>query len=163
MRRLTRKRGLGGARSVEEHVRRQQTMTLRLARVNYCDLNARQKENYNFLKVSAVLADYGFVTRRLSDDWQGADFIAQHVNGETFLKVQLKSRLSFAEKYRGKNLYIAFCSGEDCYLFPHDELLDRVLAETNVGTTVSWLEQRGYSFPELSRQMQKMLAPYSIR
>jgi hypothetical protein len=35
-----------------------------------------------------VLADYGFLTMRLSDDWQGADFIAQHIDG-AFLKVQL--------------------------------------------------------------------------
>ena len=56
-------------------------------RVDYKKLNARQKENYNFQKVSAFLADYGYVTLRLSDDWQGADFIAYHVNGESFLKV----------------------------------------------------------------------------
>ena len=54
-------------------------------------LNPREKENYNFLKVSAVLADYGFVTMRLSSDWQGADFIAQHLDGETFLRVRPKS------------------------------------------------------------------------
>jgi hypothetical protein len=35
--------------------------------------------------VSAVLADYGFMTMRLRDDWQGADFIAQHVEGAKFL------------------------------------------------------------------------------
>jgi hypothetical protein len=29
-------------------------------RVSYKALNARQRENYNFQKVSAVLADYGF-------------------------------------------------------------------------------------------------------
>lgn len=44
-------------------------------KISYRELNARQKENFNFQKVSAVLADYGFVTFRLSDDWQGADFI----------------------------------------------------------------------------------------
>lgn len=57
-------------------------------RVTYDSLNARQQEAYNFQKVSAVLADYGFVTIRLTSDWQGADFIAQHKDGE-FLKVQL--------------------------------------------------------------------------
>jgi len=39
-------------------------------RVRYEDLDARQKEAFNFQKVSAVLADYGFVTLRLSSDWQ---------------------------------------------------------------------------------------------
>jgi hypothetical protein len=30
-----------------------------LKKITYEELNARQKENYNFLKISAVLADYG--------------------------------------------------------------------------------------------------------
>ena len=46
---------------------------MRLKQIKYRRLNARQKENFNFQKLSAVLADYGFVTFRLSDDWQGAD------------------------------------------------------------------------------------------
>jgi hypothetical protein len=49
-------------------------------RVSYKALNARQRENYNSQKISAVLADYGFSTIRPSSDWQGADFIAQHLD-----------------------------------------------------------------------------------
>ena len=41
-------------------------MAINFALIDYQQLNARQKENYNFLKVSAVLADYGFVTMRLT-------------------------------------------------------------------------------------------------
>jgi hypothetical protein len=37
-------------------------MSLELTRIRYANLNARQKEHYNFQKVSAVLADFGFVT-----------------------------------------------------------------------------------------------------
>ncbi len=74
------------------------------------DLNARQKENYNFQKISAVLADYGFVTLRLSDDWNGADFIALHKSGES-LRVQLKARLSFSRKYPRRIL--ARTAGQD--------------------------------------------------
>ena len=62
-------------------------MPLSLTRIQYKQLNARQKENYNYQKLAAILADYGFVTMRLSSDWQGADLIAQHIDGETFLKV----------------------------------------------------------------------------
>jgi hypothetical protein len=79
-------------------------MAVSLKTIVYSQLNARQKENFNFLKVSAVLADYGYMTMRLNDDWQGADFIAQHIDGGTFLKVQLKSRLAFGTKYQGKDL-----------------------------------------------------------
>jgi hypothetical protein len=84
------------------------SMRLGLKRIEYSKLNARQKENHNYQKVSALLADYGFVTLRLSDDWRGADFIAQHIDGETFLKVQLKSRLTLRQDYVGKDLFVAF-------------------------------------------------------
>ena len=76
-------------------------LEMKYEKIDYKHLNARQKENFNFQKVSAVLADYGFVTLRLSDDWEGADFIAQHINGRV-IRVQLKSRLAFYEKYRGR-------------------------------------------------------------
>jgi hypothetical protein len=133
-----------------------------LTRVDYASLNARQKENFNFLKLSAILADYGYMTMRLSDDWQGADFIAQHVDGGTFLKVQLKARLAFGKKYMGKDLYVAFPAEGEWYLYPHDELLERVLATTRVGGTASWSANGGYTFPTLSQQMRELLAPYRI-
>ena len=45
-------------------------------KISYVKLNAKQKENYNYHKVAATLADYGYNSMRLNDDWQGADFIA---------------------------------------------------------------------------------------
>jgi hypothetical protein len=85
---------------------------IELKRIRYASLNSRQKENFNFQEISAVLADYGFVSLRLSDDWQGADFIAQHIDGATFARVQLKGRLTFDAKYRGKDLWVAFSDGD---------------------------------------------------
>lgn len=137
-------------------------MAIQLTKIKYARLNARQKENYNFLKLSAVLADYGYMTMRLSDDWQGADFIAQHIDGGTFLKVQLKSRLTFEKKYGRKDLYIAFGHKGDWYLFPHDEVLERVLAKTSVGSTRSWTKQGAYSFPTLSKRLLALLESYKI-
>ena len=137
-------------------------MSLQLTQISYADLNAKQKENYNFQKVSAVLADYGFVTIRLSDDWQGADFIAQHIDGETFLKIQLKGRLMFDRKYIGKNIYIAFFRNKEWFLYPHDEMLELILSQTNIGNTKSWREGGAYSFPSLGRQLNALFAPYKI-
>jgi len=134
---------------------------MRLTKISYARLNARQKENFNFQKLSAVLADYGFVTYRLSDDWQGADLIAHHVTGEA-LRVQLKSRLAFYTKYKGKDLYVAFADGDTWYLYPHDELLGSVLKLTRIGTTRSWKQRGGYSFPRISAQLRKLLQPYRI-
>lgn len=106
-------------------------------RVEYTQLNSRQKENYNFHKLAAKLADYGFTSIRLSDDWQGADFIAVHIDGLTTLNVQLKSRLSFSKIYIGKNLYIGFPSQGHWYLYPHDELLEHFLRTSNIENTSS--------------------------
>ena len=92
--------------------------------IAYADLNSRQKENYNFQKVAARLADYGFNSLRLTDDWQGADFIACHIDGETFLKVQLKGRFVLDRKYLGKDIHIAFLHRDDLYLYPHDAIYD---------------------------------------
>ena len=137
-------------------------MSLDLVRIRYADLNARQKENYNFQKVSAVLADFGFSTIRLTDDWQGADFIAQHVDGEHFLKVQLKGRLTFAQAYCGKDLHVAFEHEGTWYLYPHDDVLEVVLDGTNMGDTSLWREHGEYSFPGLSRRMSEVLEPYKV-
>jgi hypothetical protein len=133
-----------------------------LKRIEYSRLKAKQKENFNFQKISAVLADYGFVTLRLSDDWQGADFIAQHVDGATFLRIQLKSRLTFDAKYQGKNLWIVFYDGEVWYLYPHDKFLAEVLRATGIGKTTSWSKRGRYSFPHLSVKIRHLLSRYRI-
>ncbi len=109
----------------------------------------RWKENYNFAKVASRLADYGYSCIRLSDDWKGADFIACHVNGD-YLKVQLKSVLCMYERYRGKDLYIAFIHRKtgNLYVYPHDAFVGYL---ESVGhrsiQTVSWNEHGGYSWP----------------
>jgi hypothetical protein len=95
-------------------------------------LNKRQIEAYNLQKVSAIFADLGFVTIRMTSDWGDADFIAQHIDGP-FLKVQLKGRLSFDKKYCGKNLFICFPQSEIWYLYPHDELLKQNLKMRLIG------------------------------
>ncbi len=130
--------------------------------IDYPTLNSRQQEAYNFQKVSAVLADYGFTTIRLSSDWQGADFIAQHIDGSTFLKIQLKGRLTFDKKYRDRDLYVCFPYGGEWFLYAHDELLRTVLETTNIGETSSWKDRGAYSFPSISRKIRELLQPYRL-
>jgi hypothetical protein len=139
-------------------------MSTKLIRIRYKDLNARQKENYNYQKLSAALADYGFVTMRLSSDWRGADLIAQHVDDLTFLKIQLKGRLTFCEYYVGKDLHIAFPLGNDWYLYPHDELLEKVHKINGFKDTLSWTEKGECSFPSssLSKRLYRMLNRYQL-
>ncbi len=109
-----------------------------LKKVDYRKLNSRQQENFNFLKVSAVLADYGFNTLRLSDDWQGADFIAIHVDGKIFYKVQLKGALTLDKKYAGKDIWICFRYRNVWYLYPHDVIMKKWTKHSNYSNTVSW-------------------------
>ena len=144
---------------------------LNLKKVSYIDLNARQKENYNFAHVAAVLADYGFTTTRLTDDWQGADFIAQHIDGEQFLKVQLKSRLWADTKYKGKNIWICFRarSTGNWYLYPHDSFLYWSIAELGIGSTSGWVNPHdpttvsgAYSWPGLPAKAQEWLIAYAL-
>jgi hypothetical protein len=140
-----------------------------LTKIEYSSLNARQKENFNFQKVSAVLADYGFVTMRLSDDWEGADFIAHHVSGSQFLKVQLKGRLEVNTKYKDKDIWSCFRHKENWYLYPHDDFLRWALANTTIGTTRDWSNvhdwqtmQGIYAWPAPSKKVLTWLIPYAL-
>ncbi len=130
--------------------------------VKYADLNSRQKENYNFQKVASHLADYGFNCLRLTDDWQGADFIACHVDGETFLKVQLKARLSIDRKYIGKNIHIAFMDDVGCYVYPHDEVVSRIEAAGSIGKTSSWRDRGIYNWPSIPKWVRALLEEYKV-
>lgn len=98
------------------------------APVAYDQLNARQKEIYNFQKIAARMADYGFNCIWLSDDWQGADFLAVHLDGKTVLRVQLKARMVLDRKYIGKGIQIAFRRDQAFFVYPHDDLLAHVQA-----------------------------------
>jgi hypothetical protein len=131
--------------------------------ISYDELNGRQKESYNLQKVSAVLADLGFVTIRVTSDWGGADFIAQHKDGE-FLKVQLKSRLTFSNKYSKQHLFICFGerSPERWYLYPHDEMLELNLNHGCIGRPF-WNEHGSYSSSTPSILQRKLLDPYELK
>jgi hypothetical protein len=132
---------------------------MKLQKINYSDLNARAKEMYNFQKAAAKLADYGFTCMWLNNDWQGADFIAVHADGETEIKVQLKGRLSFAKKYIGKHIYICFITNDNIYLYPHDEVLQ--LVEERISDK-TWLSKGTWSSPSLTQQNKELLSQYML-
>ncbi|MDB5267092.1 MAG: hypothetical protein JWP58_132 [Hymenobacter sp.] len=133
-------------------------------KISYSLLNSRQQETFNFQKVSAVLADYGFATIKLNDDWQGADFIAQHIDGIRYLKVQLKGRLTFDKKYLGKEIFICFHYQGHWYLYPHDEVLTLFLNtySSTMAVSKSWLEGGLYTYPKISIQQIELLSKYRL-
>ena len=113
---------------------------MKLKHIQYTDLKSKQKEIHNFHKVAGLLADYGFNCMKLSDNWQGADFLAYHKDGKDTLKVQLKSRITIDKKYIGKGLYVAFPANNSWCLIKHDKLVDLVRELTNWLKTDSWRE-----------------------
>ncbi|MFV1883455.1 MAG: hypothetical protein ACMZ7B_03085 [Balneola sp.] len=130
---------------------------MELKKIDYKDLNARQKEIYNFQKVAAVLADYGFNCIKLTDDWQDADFLAYHKDGKETLRIQLKARLTIKETYQRKNLYITFPIKDKWYLIEHDELVKYVRIHTNWLNTTSWLDRGIYSSASPNRNLLQSL------
>jgi len=133
-----------------------------LQHIEYRNLNARQQENYNYQKVAGILADYGFVTMRLSDDWNGADFLAIPVSGTPLLRVQLKGRLAFAKKYVDQDIHICFPSRGDWYLLPHDEVLKEVDAAKHICGTESWQRDGSYHYPHIPEDLQPLLERFKI-
>ena len=135
---------------------------MKLDQVNYKSLNAKQQELYNFHRLAGRLADFGYYSIKLSDDWQGADFLAVHFNGEDSLKVQLKGRLTFNRKYQGKDIHIAFPHNEDFFVFPHDEILEKALILKNIGNTKDWIVNGHYSWPSTPKWALDMMQQYRI-
>jgi len=138
-------------------------MSKEFKQIAYRDLNAPQKESYNFHKIAARLADYGFNCIPLNDDWLGADFIASHIDGKTFLKVQQKGRFGIDRKYCGKGLHIAFRHGDNIYVYPHDLMMEKLLAwgaaTGKLVGTVSW-QRGGFSWNNPTQEHLKLLSPY---
>jgi hypothetical protein len=134
--------------------------SMKLEPIKYQDLNAKAKETYNFHKIAAILADYGYNSIWLSNDWNGADFIAVHIDGVSDIKIQLKGGISFAQKYRGKNLYIGFIEQGDLYLYPHDDVLEQV---EPVISDKKWIEKGTYFQTKITSRFIDVLAPYKIR
>ncbi len=131
-------------------------------RIKYNELNSRQKENFNFQKVASELADYGFNCMWLNDDWQGADFIACHINGDTFLKIQLKGRLTIDQKYSGKDIFVAFNQNNNWYIYPHDQLRDEILSFGLMAGSKSWDINGAYSWPKIPKNISKYMEQYAI-
>ena len=121
--------------------------------IKYSKLNSRQKENYNFHKVASKLADYGFNSMRLNDDWECADFIA--INDKEMIKVQLKGRFSIDKKYLGKNLFIAFIEQDKVKIYLHDKAVN--IAPNNIINSKSWKDNGLYNWSKTPNIYNKII------
>lgn len=119
----------------------------------YEQLNAKQKEQYNFHFASQKLMENGYDIVWLSNDWLGADFLA--VREEETLKIQLKGRFTVDKKYIGKDLWVAFIEDSKIKLYKHDVAVS-MLTE-NVKSSVSW--QRGtYTWKVASKHFDSIVS-----
>jgi len=135
---------------------------MKLEKIQYSELNAKQKEAFNFQKVAGELADFGFNCIKLADDWQGADFLAYHKDGSNTLKVQLKSRIFIAKKYIGKELYMTFPVRDHWYLIEHETLVDIVGETTSWLESSSWQESGAYSSKNPNAALFQALSPWQL-
>lgn len=122
------------------------------SKIKYSKLNSRQKENYNFHKVASKLADYGFNSLRLNDDWEGADFIA--INSKQMIKVQLKSRFTIDKKYLGKKLHIAFLEKGEVKIYKHDDAVSMI--PDNTKNSKSW-KKGNYTWKQTPKFYSKII------
>jgi frataxin-like iron-binding protein CyaY len=152
---------VGGATLAQQEKNVAQKRT-RFKKICYDSLNARQKELFNFQKIAATFADYGFNCIKLTDDWQGADFLAYHVDGTTTLRVQLKSRLAIQKKYRDKKVWMAFPHKGYWYLIEYDRLVYKVGKATDWLKSSSWKNEHGYSSKSINRALLSSLAENKI-
>jgi len=126
-------------------------------RVQYDSLKAKQKELFNFQKIAATLADFGFNCIKLADDWLGADFLAYHIDGKTTLKVQLKSRLTIDQKYSGNDIWVAFPHRGYWYLITHDRLVQKVREHTRWLDSSSWKDNGFFHSESINEALLKSL------
>ena len=131
-------------------------------RVSYASLNNEGKRVYNFQKVSAVLADYGFNCIKLTGDSNGADFLACHMPSGDQIPVRLKTRLTVEKKYENKGLWIAFPVNEDWYLLKHDQLRDIVGKRTPALENDAWRQNGRLSWPSPTKALLEGIEPYRI-
>ena len=132
--------------------------SIRFEKVNYDSLNAKQQDSHNFQKLAGTLAGYGFNCIKLADDWHGADFLASHIDGNTTIKVQLKSRLTIDDEYRGNDIWIAFPHKDCWYLIQHDRLVEKVRAQTDWLNRLSWKDEKRYSSARSNARLMQRLA-----
>ena len=130
-------------------------------RIKSNELTPRQKKTWKFHKLASRLADYGFNCLWLNDGWQGADFIACHIDS-SFIKVRLGTRLHIERRYNGIELYIAFNENKRWYIYPHDQLRDELLEMGYMSGTLSWDERGIYNWPSLTQRLAEHMEKYVI-
>ncbi len=110
-----------------------------------------------------MLADYGFDSVRLTDNWQCADFFAVHKDDGRILKVRHMRRTMIERRHIGKDLHVCFPIEGVWHLVSHDELI-RIVEETHPSTleTHSWTKLGVYEWPTAPLWAREKLKAYAL-
>jgi len=138
-------------------------------KVNYRELNARQQEVYNYHHIAALLAQHGYATYPIRDDWNGGDMFARHMLTGEPMTIQIKSRVTFDRKYLNKQLWIGFRETDKpgAYVYPHDQLLreyQEIRAKKNLPLDVSrsWSHDGIVHWLSPTKELRELLQPYRL-
>ena len=125
---------------------------LKPKKINPNILTGKPKEVYNYAKVISILADYGYECCLLTNDWEGADFLANHKDHT--LRIQMKSCTAFAKKYMDKDLHVIFPWDNGIWLYNHDKFLEEF---PNILESKSWEKHETFSYTKTSKPLLEKL------
>lgn len=124
-------------------------------------MSNRYIERLNYTRLSYYLVNCGFFTQWSSVDDRGADFIAIKYDSSAVYRIQLKSRATLDDKYKGKDLYMAFpldsnSPEKDWVIVSYDDL------ENICGHYKSYVDKGSWSTGRVSKDCRKKLVKVSI-
>ena len=70
--------------------------------------------------------------------------------------------MTFDKSYAEPGLYICFPDSDQWFLYPHQELLEKLIRAGKIGESRSWEDHGLYSFPYLSKEVRELLEPYRL-
>jgi hypothetical protein len=120
--------------------------------------SGRKKESRNYKMAQAALAAQGYSEFLWVDEKGGADFTAYHSSGK--VRIQLKPRVGFWRLYVGKNIMLCAVTGDDIYLYPHDQMLEKYVSRFQ--HCESWIKSGAQHWPHPPAWVREWLAPYKL-
>ncbi len=127
---------------------------------------ANELEAANRAEATALLIRNGYRVYRPEADCYGEDLILRTPSGE-LRAVQLKGRPAVDwKKYGKKSLWMLFPDpkstdlGRKWFLVPHDQFYEWVKGRH--GHTVSMLQDEGWSYPSVPRELRRFLDEFAI-
>lgn len=131
-------------------------------KINYDSLSAPQQLAYLYQQFAARMADYGYHCTQTNKNRFAVGCMATHLSGATS-KIQLTAGVTFTEKYKGKDTYIAFQQAGEFYVYPHDTLMQKFISDGfKITGTNSWEKHGSYFSPDIPDRMLKYLEKYKI-